>query len=799
MFRTDIKLSVYPTFRSTRPSERTLAQVLEQIRTGDGAQVEEARAAGKESAKYRENKEARPFVCFNTRFRGEKTQGTGEMTGLCYIDIDSKENPGFDAETGKNVIIELPYVVAVWRSFGGDGLGILCAIPENTTHTEFSDVYDEISCEISELFPDGVQTDVACRNHNRGNFLSWDTNIFTANADKVVRFQPIKIAEQQPETHGTITKYNTDSATIKEATQLLEASGWRTVRGKYWTRPGKARGVSAIFNDFGQFAGKLKVYTSEGGSLPEGMHSRFDVLMHLAHGGNRDAAISDIRGRGFAEKTNTPTRASAPARPQQPAQPAQPTFAPVAATDPIAELVNEICEKIDLGETPKIKDFPYWAFPVAVQELAADYAAKFNGKLEYILPAMLSVAGAATRKKVNLNVANGWIEYPIFWTVAAGPAGDGKSHPVQRIIRPLLEHQNKLDAAHAADKERYEHEKAEYESLNKSERQASDANGRAPVEPKALTLFATDATIEGILSEMGKSNGFLFMHSDEFMGFVDSLNSYKGGKGSDLQTVLKMWSRSDIHKVLATKAKTSVVNPFFPIAGCAVLADLSKYMGQKGMTNGFFERVLYCIPKHSEYKERDFSEVGADPLDTWDARITSYISSCESMPEAITLRYGADVAAKKQQTEKKLVARKTRYHEEGDNKRIELEAKLDTYTHRVAVALWAMNDIFYGPLGENVPTTIYDCALDIIDYFRSTAHHVIGLTEKTDMPHENSPEELAKLRKKIAKQAYFLVPEEHKTNWTRIVVDVVNKTIGEANKVNASTVRNWKSRDGWDK
>ena len=67
------------------------------------------------------------------------------------------------------------------------------------------------------------------------------------------------------------------------------------------------------------------------------------------------------------------------------------------------------------------------------------------------------------------------------------------------------------------------------------------------------------------------------------------------------------------------------------------------------------------------------------------------------------------------------------------------------------------------------------------------------------MPHENSPEELAKLRKKIAKQAYFLVPEEHKTNWTRIVVDVVNKTIGEANKVNASTVRNWKSRDGWDK
>lgn len=79
---------------------------------------------------------------------------------------------------------------------------------------------------------------------------------------------------------------------------LLRAHGWKACgqSGKYWTRPGKAKGISASWN---VVPGRLYVFTSSSEFQPNHVYRPWHVYAVLECGGDFKRAAAELRRQGF--------------------------------------------------------------------------------------------------------------------------------------------------------------------------------------------------------------------------------------------------------------------------------------------------------------------------------------------------------------------------------------------------------------------------------------------------------------------------------------------------------------------
>jgi len=97
-------------------------EIYELIRTGGDHKdlVTEARLLGKQSETYDKNKIKVPAVLWYSTFTSYKdTKHLSSLTNFIYCDIDSVE----DIDKTKDKLKQIPYIRAIWISFGGNGLG----------------------------------------------------------------------------------------------------------------------------------------------------------------------------------------------------------------------------------------------------------------------------------------------------------------------------------------------------------------------------------------------------------------------------------------------------------------------------------------------------------------------------------------------------------------------------------------------------------------------------------------------------------------------------------------------------
>ncbi len=78
---------------------------------------------------------------------------------------------------------------------------------------------------------------------------------------------------------------------------LLQAHGWTHAHGEYWTRPGKARGVSASWDHDGN--GRLVVFTTSSEFEPNHSYKPWHVFAILECGGDFARAAGELRRQGF--------------------------------------------------------------------------------------------------------------------------------------------------------------------------------------------------------------------------------------------------------------------------------------------------------------------------------------------------------------------------------------------------------------------------------------------------------------------------------------------------------------------
>ena len=206
------------------------------------------------------------------------------------------------------------------------------------------------------------------------------------------------------------------------------------------------------------------------------------------------------------------------------------------------------------GSRRPLREFADWAIKDGLHpECAA--AAGLAALVTLTGPARLKLSDAKTIKA-------------ILWTALLGVASSGKS--------PAYEHAFSLvRAAYVEKREEYRARRPIWRESPGNRRQEGGRAAR-PVRPEPYELddATTEAVARWLIARSEDSSGSVV--DDELAAFLEGLDQYKGGHGSDLSKWLKLWTGAPLHiqRVAGWRPGEPGVACTFPSLSCSVTGPL---------------------------------------------------------------------------------------------------------------------------------------------------------------------------------------------------------------------------------
>jgi len=122
---------------------------------------------------------------------------------------------------------------------------------------------------------------------------------------------------------------------------------------------------------------------------------------------------------------------------------------------------------------------------------------------------------------------------------------------------------------------------------------------------------ASDTTVEALVSILEANPRGLLVHKDELTGWVRSMDQYKGGKGSDRQHWLSLWSNDEVVVDRKSRHGEPVVlaKPLVSLFGGIQPAMLGELGG--GSEDGLMDRFLFANPEARHVRFNDY-EIDAE-------------------------------------------------------------------------------------------------------------------------------------------------------------------------------------------
>lgn len=202
-------VSFYP--KSLKPSvseAQELPTLLDGIRTGQWAQaVQEVRATPADSPARSKAKKALPAFSASGTFNTRCEEGLLTHSGVLALDLDSKQNPGWDVNQVRAQLVGDSYTYALFTSVGGEGLCWLVLVPPSAaTHAESFRALEAYARDTYGLAVDSLP-DVS-----RLRFVSCDPELYhhkQANVFEALLSPPLKAPASRPQelptsnTHGS--------------------------------------------------------------------------------------------------------------------------------------------------------------------------------------------------------------------------------------------------------------------------------------------------------------------------------------------------------------------------------------------------------------------------------------------------------------------------------------------------------------------------------------------------------------------------------------------------------------------
>ncbi|ELS04928.1 hypothetical protein Xen7305DRAFT_00046640 [Xenococcus sp. PCC 7305] len=236
--------------------------------------------------------------------------------------------------------------------------------------------------------------------------------------------------------------------------------------------------------------------------------------------------------------------------------------------------------------------------PSCYADLIYDYCEELGIRPEACFTSLISGFSACHRIGTEIILARrtGYRQHPaIFAAIVANP-GSMKSEIRKRFaVKPLLGLQkDMIDQFGRAEKERKETE-LEYRSMSKDERNAAYPEGLPEFPERSKAIFIDDPTFEGLALNFFHYQDQAILYSrDELKGIFDSLNKYRGGKGSDEAQLLSLYDGDGFSINRASGGTIFVERTALSIFGTIQPFVLASLWGDGQDTNGMFSRFNYC-------------------------------------------------------------------------------------------------------------------------------------------------------------------------------------------------------------
>lgn len=235
----------------------------------------------------------------------------------------------------------------------------------------------------------------------------------------------------------------------------------------------------------------------------------------------------------------------------------------------------------------KVEPFPE-VFPEPLQRFIKEASKSLYCPPDFLGVPMLSIAGSLIGNSAYIKPKDDWKEYARIWSLIIGKPGDKKTPALKLLMEPIFSIQERL-------KMRYEFEKAQYEE--ELQRHAEDKKQPKPIPPIMRQIYTTDATIESLAELLKINNNGLLIYQDEAAGWVLSMNQYKGGKGSDKQQALSLWSGTSLMVNRKGREPLYITNPFVGFTGGIQPQTLGQLRSEMSETDGFIHRFIFAFPE----------------------------------------------------------------------------------------------------------------------------------------------------------------------------------------------------------
>jgi len=234
--------------------------------------------------------------------------------------------------------------------------------------------------------------------------------------------------------------------------------------------------------------------------------------------------------------------------------------------------------------------------------------------------------------------------------------------------------------------------------------------------------------------------GFLYL-KDEISAWINEMNQYKGGKGSDKQFWLSMWSMLPMLITRKLSEPMLVNKPYIPVLG-AIQPDLI-FSLNSNEKDGFINRILFSMPKSIKayWTEKDMDEAIKE----------EYVTRCLELRKLFktdVLRLSPEAEGLFKSYYNKLVD----LIEDESNPLIESSlSKMQGYTGRFALIIQLVNH----PNSEQVSETSMKFAIQLSNYFIAHMRKVMGVISE-----DKEAKEVIDLIKKIKSLGGSVCPRD---------------------------------------
>lgn len=778
--------------------------------------IEKARHTGKGTDLYDKTKRYEvPSVrwAFSDPLRSlnpEVSDKLDDPTGLMYVDFDPEDlqgliDPDSTLETSEalKALFNLPYVLAVWRSFGGHGLGVICAVNGYTFKTHAEHYYD-LTANIFQHT--GLMADLSCSDPMRLNVVSSDEKILLKSGDCTPYALRTYNSNFSDPSNNVFKQFNSDPESDSITEHALDSSGWKQSGGDYWVRPGKQKGVSAIFSKSGIYAGKIRVFTSSTDLEPK-MYDKSELVKDLLYSGNGKEFFKYLAKRYPSKGERSVRQPSTPL-------PTEPTrgngYAMPEDPDEIDKLIDtlEIEGKVEIVDM--MQDFGGFAvYPPALEEALETYTENSGLPREFIMHASLFAISTLTQGKIELNVNPefNYKESPVFWGMTIGRPGEGKTPPHKVLLSPIIDKiQEKLNTEYEQANEDYNN----WLSLSQKEKNELGENAEQFAKPpQRKQVLATEGTLEGLIQVL-RDSGSTGYYVDEIDGFFSSMNAYRGGAGADSQTYLQIFNRSTIQKNLV-RENLYIKKPFMPITGTGTPKKILKVLRQNHAENGMYERFTYFLTPKQDTENVEPKKVNSrrnqqegkkfeteNALFTWEQFVNKTFTFFNNIrrDSPIQLNYDDEAIDLLEKWEQYYNDEEAKYLRDNKESRASLVAKMRTYFYRLPIIFWVARNLGANPKGainyndmQHPTITIEDIssATSLMRYLHSTWEYVHDELFNVTDPNTLDASGLSLYRKGLVLKLY----KKNKDIGFRKIAEAVNRLTPGHKPLAHTTAMRW--------